>query len=85
MLRKWQSLRIDAVTAPKYFNGAKQNIGVILGDDAGSADVDCDCDEAITVAKRLLPPTNMVFGRMSKPFSHYFFRCRPPSRVQEVQ
>ena len=29
----WQKLRIGADDAPQYFNGAAQNVGVILGPD----------------------------------------------------
>jgi hypothetical protein len=27
----WQNLRIGGTDAPRYFNGAAQNIGIILG------------------------------------------------------
>jgi predicted P-loop ATPase len=76
--RKWQDLRITTEMAPRYFDGAAQNIGVILGDDYGSADVDLDCPEAVSVAPRFLPDTGMKFGRASKPASHWFYRIDPP-------
>jgi predicted P-loop ATPase len=77
--RDWQNLRITAETAGHYFNGAKQNIGVLLGDDYGSADVDLDCGEAVSVAAHLLPETGLKFGRTSKPASHWFYRVDPPT------
>lgn len=69
--------------APQYFNGKPQNIGLHLGDKYGSADVDCDCAEAITAARDLLPETGMIFGRQSKPFSHFFYRSDPPARTEQ--
>ena len=43
----WQKLRINADTAPRFFNGAAQNIGVLMGPASGGlTDVDLDCDEA---------------------------------------
>jgi hypothetical protein len=42
--------------------------------------VDLDCPEAIYAAQVLLEDTGMVFGRQSKPYSHYFYRCDPPVR-----
>ena len=48
--RNWQDLRITAENAPQYFDGAAQNVGIILGDDYGSADVDLDCLEAVSAA-----------------------------------
>jgi hypothetical protein len=37
--------------APNYFNGGKQNIGVILGGASGGfVDLDLDCPEAIAAA-----------------------------------
>ena len=53
--------------APQYFNGKPQNIGLRLGDKYGSADVDCDCAEAITAARDLLPETGMIFGGTLNP------------------
>ena len=41
--------------APQYFNGKPQNIGLHLGDKYGSADVDCDCPEAIVAARESAP------------------------------
>jgi hypothetical protein len=73
-------LRITAETAPQFFNGKDSNIGVILGDDYGSTDIDLDSEEAIWAAQELLPQTRFIFGRKSKPKSHYFYRVDPPIR-----
>jgi hypothetical protein len=77
-LKKWPSLRLKEAELPRYFNGEAQNIGIILGDEDGSADVDVDCNEAIVAAAMLLPETNLVFGRPSKRASHYIYRVDPP-------
>ncbi len=83
VLLEWQNLRIDSSTAQQYFNEPIQNIGVLLGDQYGSADADCDCPEAVSAASRLLPPTGMIFGRASKPSSHFFYRCDPSVRSKK--
>jgi hypothetical protein len=84
-LDNWLALRLTAAELPRYFNGAPSNIGVILGDEYGLADVDLDCPEAITVAEEFLPETAMVFGRKSAPASHRFYRCDPPVRSKRLQ
>lgn len=74
---RWQDLRITAESAARYFNG-EGNIGVLLGDDYGSADVDLDSPEAVRLAPTFLPDTGLKFGRASKPASHWFYRVDPP-------
>jgi Bifunctional DNA primase/polymerase, N-terminal len=74
---RWQALRITEETAATYFNSAQQNIGVLLGDESGAADVDLDCIEAIEVAAVLLSETGLKFGRPSKRSSHYLYRIDP--------
>jgi hypothetical protein len=55
VLDEWQKLRITAEDAPNYFNGAPQNVGVILGSASGLTDIDLDCLEAIAAAPYFLP------------------------------
>ena len=85
VLDAWQQLEITVETAPGYFGAPALNIGVLLGDKFGSADVDCDCPEAIAAARELLPETGLVFGRQSTPFSHYMYRSAPPVRTEQFQ
>ena len=74
LLEDWQTLRISAETAPTYFNGAPQNIGVILGAASGGlCDLDLDCLEAVAAAPYLLP-RNLVFGHASKRASHWIYQ-----------
>jgi AAA domain/Bifunctional DNA primase/polymerase, N-terminal len=71
--KAWGALRVTASSAPAHFNGAPQNVGVILGEASkGLTDVDLDCPEAIVIARYLLPPTR-CFGRPSKPMSHWLY------------
>src|SRR4051812_11921264 len=71
----WQERVITAENAPQFFNSQAQNIGVILGPTSGGlTDVDLDCPEGIAVAPDLLPETHAVFGRPSKPRSHYLYK-----------
>jgi Bifunctional DNA primase/polymerase, N-terminal len=74
----WQKLRLETEELPKYFNGTPKNIGVLLGDDNGSADIDLDCYEAVSLWPQFAPATGLVFGRPTKPASHYFYRLDPP-------
>jgi hypothetical protein len=69
-IKGWPSLRISVKDLPIYFEGPAQNIGVLLGDDYGSTDVDLDCDKALLAASEFLPDTRLIFGHRSKPSSH---------------
>jgi hypothetical protein len=79
----WKKLRLRVEDLPLYFNSQPQNIGIILGDESGTADIDCDCMEAVAAAAELAPPTGMCFGRKSKPASHYIYRSTPPARFRK--
>jgi hypothetical protein len=71
-LQRWQKLRITAETAERYFNGELQNVGVLFGPASqGLTDIDLDSREAIRLAREFLPTTQAVFGRASKPTSHW--------------
>jgi P4 family phage/plasmid primase-like protien len=71
----WQTLRVNERDAAEYFDGAAQNIGVLLGPPSnGLTDVDLDCPEALALADGFLPRTEARFGRCSKPRSHWLYR-----------
>jgi putative DNA primase/helicase len=81
ILKEWGTLRITADTAPAFFNGGPLNIGVLTGEPSGGlADVDLDCDEAVTLAPFYLPPTEAIFGRESRPRSHRLYTSPGISR-----
>ena len=58
---------------------------MLLGDRYNSADIDLDCPEALDVASALLPPTGMIFGRKSKPASHWFYRSDPAIKTRQFK
>ncbi len=71
----WQDRVLTEATVGRFFNGTAQNIGVVLGTSSGGlTDVDLDCPEAIAAADYLLPDTEAIFGRPSKPRSHWLYR-----------
>jgi len=65
----------DFPTASNY--GLKNGLNVV--------DVDCDSAEAIRLAADILPPTPAVFGRKSKPNSHYLYRVNDPQPTRRFQ
>jgi Protein of unknown function (DUF3987)/Bifunctional DNA primase/polymerase, N-terminal len=74
MIPGWPELRITADTAPQYFNGKPQNIGVLLGDVSnGLTDIDLDHELARRLAPHFLPETDSMFGRQSNPNSHCLY------------
>ena len=81
----WQRQKITDANVHERFNSGKQNIGVQLGPKSnGLADVDLDCAEAMTLARSLLPPTDAIFGRESKPAAHYLYRVPDPDPVAAI-
>src|SRR5688572_27849565 len=78
-LPEWQKLHLTADTLPDYFNGARQNAGVLLGEPSGGlVCVDLDVREAVQLAPACLPPTGLQHGRASRPRSHWFYRVVGP-------
>jgi hypothetical protein len=69
---------VDVGYAPpddQYWFTRDVGLGVVTGPShSGPLDIDLDCKEAIFFASRFLPPTSAVFGRPSKPASHYLYR-----------
>jgi hypothetical protein len=70
----WEKLRVTPETLKKHFNGARQNIGVLLGEPSNRLiDTDIDCREALITADYYLPDTGSRFGRASTPNAHRLF------------
>lgn len=63
---------LSRVYSPEDFKPT-QNIGI--KSQGGLVDVDCDCAEAVFMAEVFLPRTQAVYGRASRPKSHWLFRC----------
>ncbi|MBN8597945.1 MAG: DUF3987 domain-containing protein [Planctomycetes bacterium] len=75
VLKGWTDLRLSESDLPSHFNGTG-NIGVLLGEPSGwLVDVDLDCDEAVALAPKFLPPTGAMSGRPGKPASHWWYVC----------
>lgn len=53
---------------------------------SGIVDIDCDCPEAVTMAEAFLPKTQAVYGRHSRPRSHWLFRSdiEAPSAFKDL-
>jgi hypothetical protein len=85
----WEKLRIDAALVPRYFNGTAQNIGALMGISTtgtlGLADVDLDALEALSIAPRYLPDTRFIFGRLSKPASHWVYFSDPAVQIRQFE
>ncbi len=65
-------------TAEEIAAADGQNIGIMTGAVSGGlADVDLDCDQALTLAGAFLPATEAVFGRASRPESHRLYLPEP--------
>jgi hypothetical protein len=70
----WDKLKVTPENAAYHFSG-EQNLGVRLGAASGGlVDIDLDCQEAVAISQRLLPPTDMISGRAGNPCSHWFYR-----------
>jgi hypothetical protein len=73
ILKRWTTVILTAEQIPPLFPD-DYNVGIGLGKRSkGLADVDLDCQEAITLAPRYLPHTGAIFGRASRPSSHYLY------------
>ena len=75
----WPNLKVTPDNVKQYFNGKETNIGILLGD--GLIDIDIDDERLLGLAKGILPPSGSVFGRASKPSSHYLYK----SDLQETK
>lgn len=72
----WPHLRLTEKEVSTYFD-RDSNIGLLLGVN-GEADADLDCAEAVRIGAAWLPPTPAIYGRASKPQSHYLYRLENP-------
>ena len=70
----WNDLRINSETINQYFKPG-DNVGGLWGKPSNwIVDLDLDWDEACDAALYLLPET-FIYGRHSRPNSHYLFKC----------
>lgn len=67
----------------KDFNDG-DNIAFKCGKPSGGLiDFDCDCLEAVEVARLLMPKTGLVHGRAGKPDSHYWFKSNQEMKTTQ--
>src|SRR5215831_3474887 len=83
-IKGWTGLHIQPREVERYFSG-QQNVGLILGDPYNLTDVDLDATEALWAWSEFAPDTGFVFGRKSKPASHYFFYCDPGPKLRQYR
>ena len=63
-----------------------QNVGIVTGAASGGyTDADLDCPEAVALAGAFLPGTDAVFGRQSKPRSHFEYVTDPVPAYTEFK
>ncbi len=75
IIKDWPGVNITEEELFKYFSDS-ENIGVKLGKPSKwLTDIDLDCKEAIQVAEYFLPSTEAIFGRETKPRSHWLYYC----------
>ncbi|MBI1367090.1 MAG: hypothetical protein GC162_00400 [Planctomycetes bacterium] len=74
----WQQWRLDEADLLDHFGG-RCNVGVLLGEPSGwLIDIDLDHQRAVELADDYLPPTGVMFGRVSKPRSHRLYVVTSP-------
>lgn len=72
---RWNKLRISDEEVDDHFQFG-QNVGILWGVPSNWAvDVDLDCEEAVAAAPTILPET-YVYGRGTRPASHYIYRSQ---------
>ena len=73
-LQGWPDRQLADVNLTAEFSSSS-NVGIVLGTNSGGlVDIDLDCDEAVEIAHRFLPPTGVRFGRKSRPNSHWIYK-----------
>lgn len=81
--KEWTHFQVSQERLDHFFGSDSINIGVLLGKPSnGLIDIDLDCDEAVQLAPRFLPPT-IYFGRKSNPQSHWLYICTPIPKTEK--
>lgn len=74
----WNKVKITESNLEEYFEPG-DNVGGLWGKPSHNiVDIDLDWDEAVSLARHILPPTFM-YGRTSRPRSHYLYKCDTPT------
>src|SRR5215831_11692106 len=81
----WQNLQLNKENAATYFLPG-MNVGILLGDAShGLIDIDLDSANALFLAPEFLPKTDSIFGRYSKPRSHWLYRVPEPTNTLRLK
>jgi putative DNA primase/helicase len=79
----WQELQLRADELSTNFE-PNHNVSIVLGDlSSGLIDIDIDDINALQLAQHFLPHTDFVFGRKSKPASHYVYTSGLPGSTKQ--
>jgi hypothetical protein len=80
----WQNERLTEQELRQRF-AQPRNVGILLGEPSnGLTDVDLDCPEAVALARHYLPPTEAVFGHVSRPASHHLYFA-PQAKTEKFE
>jgi len=81
----WEKERLTEADIRQEFS-RRRNIGVLTGEPSGwLIDIDLDHETTVRLAPSYLPPTGAVFGRQSKPRSHYLYRVTSPIKTKKLK
>ena len=83
----WPKLKVTKQNFKKHFpENKKMNVGVMNGKRSGNiVDIDIDSLTALDLAKKYLPKTGLIFGRKSKPYSHWIYICDKLPKTTKFQ
>lgn len=87
LLEKWNTTTISIGEFQAYGPFPEMhNIGLLTGKQSdGIIDIDLDHALAGSFGRLLLPETDMIFGRNSKPASHYLYKVRGSGRTRQFK
>jgi hypothetical protein len=71
----WPTKEVGEADLQEWFgDNVGYNVGIVTGSGSGNlVDVDLDCNEALAVVEAFLPATGWIFGRPSRPRSHWLY------------
>ena len=84
IIKNWQNLHLTQEEVRQFFS-TSCNLGVLLGEPSGwLVDIDIDHPLAAQLAGIFLPTTGAIFGRASKPASHWVY-ISPEAKTKKWQ
>jgi putative DNA primase/helicase len=84
IIKGWTKLSITAENLAAYFDAAPTNIGILTGEPSGGlVDIDLDDLDALKFAPWFLPRTHCIFGRQSKPRSHWIYQAHDAENIEQ--